>query len=718
MYMEDKYLVYDTSKIAWRYITSWFAIDLISSIPIGFVLDMVERGHSKDSSGAYQGQQLAAIFATFRLLRIVRLIKLLRFFKFLHILNSWGDTDAIGIRLYRLLKSTFIVLFVIHLLGCIWFFIATTSCNLEDGMASQSVDIMCRNSWLAESGMLSVKDMGVLYLWSIYWAATTISTVGYGEIVPVSPIETLVSIVGMMAGGITVAYITGTLMGLVSDMEKDGTLIREKISAVSMWMKSRQLSHDLQERIRKHYEYCWQKHTIYDESKILQELPDFIKREVVFEISQDIIRSVEFISEGDNDLLMKMAMKLVPTAAAPDQKIILESAHGTEMYFISKGIVVSKLIQQNVFIESIAQGSYFGEKALMSENRINDTTCMAKTYLEMYALPQKDFNTVVRNFPQVKTAIENKILEREKLKQEAVQRTSVRRMKGIFALDDEDSSTISRTVLTSPNGPRRESEIKKLAGNMTELFYKGLTIATDDQFPLGEIPRIDPLLFANTLRDLHESISNFQIVNSASGQEEDDDDQCVFKLSSALLNERASPEIQPFKQGLVALVQGLLENNQAIIHEEFNKSKGVDEAFTASIYQMEVDRIRFLLAAYLRARLAKIEASASLIDSSDELRSRLGPKEKRYLDQYLSIYERHLDNSVLNSLSKKIQNLAEIPIPTPDLNKHVFCKVLKTIGEVRVERTDEPITLEEGQIYLMRYESIKKFLRDGDVELL
>jgi GINS complex subunit 4 len=65
-----------------------------------------------------------------------------------------------------------------------------------------------------------------------------------------------------------------------------------------------------------------------------------------------------------------------------------------------------------------------------------------------------------------------------------------------------------------------------------------------------------------------------------------------------------------------------------------------------------------------------------------------------------------------------------------DVDKAVFCRVIRTPvdgGEIRFPKyhfpgvaddSDDELTLEQGNIFLIRYSAVRRFIMDGDVELI
>ena len=100
-----------------------------------------------------------------------------------------------------------------------------------------------------------------------------------------------------------------------------------------------------------------------------------------------------------------------------------------------------------------------------------------------------------------------------------------------------------------------------------------------------------------------ESIS--QLDDNDSDDEATNED--IDKLKVALRNEKACPEILAFEEEVVDDIHELVKAQQGHVDEFREGNDETETAFAVSLYQMEIDRIQYLLASYLRTRLAKVQ---------------------------------------------------------------------------------------------------------------
>ncbi len=76
------------------------------------------------------------------------------------------------------------------------------------------LDDMSRANWIFV-GDFTDMPKGELYVTSFYFTVTTIVTVGYGDITPVSIIEKILCIFLMITGVIGFSFVTGSLASLI-----------------------------------------------------------------------------------------------------------------------------------------------------------------------------------------------------------------------------------------------------------------------------------------------------------------------------------------------------------------------------------------------------------------------------------------------------------------------------------------------------------------------
>ncbi|PNW78528.1 hypothetical protein CHLRE_09g393600v5 [Chlamydomonas reinhardtii] len=201
-------------------------------------------------------------------------------------------------------------------------------------------------------------------------------------------------------------------------------------------------------------------------------------------------------------------------------------------------------------------------------------------------------------------------------------------------------------------------------------------------------------------------------------------------LSNALRNERNTQDILEYKHDLVERVQRRLQEQADRVDtwKEAGKNQydDVDMSLPILCSTLNVNRFRFLLKAYWRARLQKIERFATLILDKQELQRHCSPQELSHCLQYFVAVGKCLKEVVLAKLPEEFQTLvqesqlteARDMIPAPRLDRCVFIKLLKDAGHVAVDAEGtQLVDMKAGDIYIIQYSLVQRLVQQ-DIAVL
>lgn len=195
-------LVLDRRMIATNYVRLWLWFDLIASLPYELLLD----GSDSDAGVISQSTKIIRVLKFVRFFKIIRLVRVFKLKTIFDKFESFLTLSPFVNALLGFLRLACIIAFIAHWIACIFHMIG----DLQDSGGT--------NSWLITQG-LDTQDWSTRYLASIYFAVTTMITVGYGDIVPVTNPERIFVIFTMLMTSIVFAYSMNNINALIYNMQ-------------------------------------------------------------------------------------------------------------------------------------------------------------------------------------------------------------------------------------------------------------------------------------------------------------------------------------------------------------------------------------------------------------------------------------------------------------------------------------------------------------------
>lgn len=152
----------------------------------------------------------------------------MRLSKLLKMNSQWMAEFDINVDTVRLLKLLAPVMIIAHYVGCFWFYM--------------SADRDADDAWWGNLYFEDPDSILSKYIASIYWAITTMTTVGFGDIVPVNDLEKAYCILVLIGGTTLFAYVVGTVIEVASNSKSLMNREHEMVQRVNAYIKERGVS--------------------------------------------------------------------------------------------------------------------------------------------------------------------------------------------------------------------------------------------------------------------------------------------------------------------------------------------------------------------------------------------------------------------------------------------------------------------------------------------
>ena len=371
-------IVVDPRAIALRYVKSWFIIDLLASIPF----DLILRDEEGGATSANRLGRLARLPRAIRVLRLLRLLRLLRVVRLQGYLTRFEALTDLHPAIARAFAATFWVVLSLHFMACLWFFIGS-----EQG----------GDNWMTLAE-LDAAPNDQLYLVSLYWVATTITSVGYGDIVPATDSERMFAVFVQLVGVAWTGLVVSTMANIQASVDREHSTTKQHRRQLEYFVRDARLPRKLKARVFQSFERAEHdaaRASAQHTAAILDMLAPAVRKEVVLFTNRKLLHMLPPLRREEEDVQAFVVERLVRMHVSQGDFVCVEHTFATHMFWMARGRV--NLFSDTDRVTSYGSGSFFGvADVLFSPLRV--ASAQAVTDCELYSLSREHLQVVCSEF--------------------------------------------------------------------------------------------------------------------------------------------------------------------------------------------------------------------------------------------------------------------------------------------------------------------------------
>lgn len=437
----DNRLITDHRIIIRKYLLGWFPIDLVSIIPYDLIAVL------------FQDDSLSNL-KVLRAIRLLRLAKLLRIIRLGRLFRRFEATHEVNYAALALNKFGFGILFLAHWMACLFYLVAVTE----------------QKEWNWVTGYFSVDadgaqevPKGTLYVASVYWAVATLSTLGYGDVIPETNAERLFATVCTFIGGAVYAFLLGSVCSIITNLDEGSNTFYRQMDELNRFMKEKAITPELRIKLRDYFRFRRNSRALVEWSGVMHLMSDSLRLEFAEEVFGGWIRAMPIFGRDCPERLPAMlSAHLSSLVLSPHEDLMSNPVRRDCLFIVEKGLIAHRgKIQETgalLGVERVYKGSDVYDLSERSPSAI--TLCHAV----VLCLKRDALLGVVEGFPESKKHM----------------RRVVCRM-----IIKEKILAYSRAIIASVRGAE-EDELLRRAGDKTKNSKNNTSGVQVIRFMLGE----------------------------------------------------------------------------------------------------------------------------------------------------------------------------------------------------------------------------------------
>ncbi|XP_040844509.1 potassium voltage-gated channel subfamily H member 3 [Ochotona curzoniae] len=357
-------VVFAPKSICLHYVTTWFLLDVIAALPF----DLLHAFKVNVYVGAH-------------LLKTVRLLRLLRL---LPRLDRYSQYSAVVL---TLLMAVFALL--AHWVACVWFYIGQQEIENSEAELPEigwlqelarrletpyylvgrspadrngsGPNDNCTSSPGEANGtgleLLGGPSLRSAYITSLYFALSSLTSVGFGNVSANTDTEKIFSICTMLIGALMHAVVFGNVTAIIQRMYARRFLYHSRTRDLRDYIRTHRIPKPLKQRMLECFQATWAANNGIDTAELLQSLPDELRADIAMHLHKEVLQ-LPLFEAASRGCLRALSLALRPAFCTPGEYLIHQGDALQALYFVCSGSM--EVLKGGTVLAILGKGDLIG----------------------------------------------------------------------------------------------------------------------------------------------------------------------------------------------------------------------------------------------------------------------------------------------------------------------------------------------------------------------
>ncbi|KAI1885310.1 hypothetical protein AGOR_G00218830 [Albula goreensis] len=236
------------------------------------------------------------------------------------------------------------------------------------------------------------------YVTSLYFALSSLTSVGFGNVSANTDSEKIFSICTMLIGALMHAVVFGNVTAIIQRMYSRRSLYHTRTKDLKDFIRVHRLPKALEQRVMECFQTTWSVNNGIDVSELLKDFPDELRADIAMHLNKELLQLPLFES-ASRGCLRSLSLIIKTSFCAPGEFLIRQGDALQAIYFVCSGSM--EVLKDNTVLAILGKGDLIGSDSLTKEQVIKtNANVKALTYCDLQYISLKGLREVLRLYPE------------------------------------------------------------------------------------------------------------------------------------------------------------------------------------------------------------------------------------------------------------------------------------------------------------------------------